>query len=229
MNTEIYLLNIKESLERPVDEYLKFFSNERIKKILRYKFNADRNRTVFAELLARKLIAERTGKNFEDVKIFRNENGRPVCEYSEIFFSISHSGCYVACSIGDSENGADVETLNRRADINIAKRFFLPNEYEILKCLDDKERVKKFFEFWTLKEAALKCRGLNEWSGVDCERLIREGKGKNFYIDNAVIGVCVKDGALTDEIHFIVNLKQAFEVYNNSDKNKILFRGFSES
>ena len=205
MDTEIYLLNIKERLDRPVDEWLKFFSDERVKKILRYKFNADRNRTVFAELLARKLIAECTGKNFEEIKIFRDENGRPYCEDTGIFFSLSHSGCYVACSVGDSQNGVDVEILNRKIDIKIAKRFFLPDEYGILKSLgNEKERAKKFFEFWTLKEAALKCLRLNEWSNVDCEKLIHESKGKNFYIDNAVIGVCVKEGKLPDEIHVIL-------------------------
>lgn len=197
MNTEICLLNIKERLDKPVDEYLKFFSDERVKKILRYKFNADKNRTVFAELLARKLIAGRTGKNFEDIEILRDESGRPYCNEPGIFFSLSHSGYYVACSVGNSPNGIDVEMLNRKIDMKIAKRFFLRNEFEFLNGLDESERPKKFFEFWTLKEAALKCLGLNDWSGVDCEKLIRgnynEVQGKNFYTDNAVIGLCVSN------------------------------------
>ena len=190
MKTEIYLLNIKSRLKNPVDEYLKFFSPERVQKILRYKFNADRNRTIFAELLAKKLIAKRTGKKFTEIKIFRDDKGRPYCNEQEIFFSLSHSGEWVACSIGDLRNGVDVEIIDRKIDINIAKRFFLPNEYEILKSLDEPERIRKFFEFWTLKEAYLKCLNLRDWSSVDCEKLIRDGQGKNFFIDNAVLGVC---------------------------------------
>jgi len=204
MKTEIYLLNIKSRLENPVDEYLKFFPSERVSKILRYKFNADRNRTIFAELLARKLIAERTEKTFEEIKIFRDDNGRPFCEEQGIFFSLSHSGEWVACSIGDVPNGVDVEILNRKIDINIAKRFFLPNEYEILKNLDEDERPKKFLEFGTLKEACLKCFNLRDWSGVDCEKLINGGGAKNFYLDGAVAGICVKDGELPENFNIIM-------------------------
>jgi len=192
MKTEIFLLNIESRLESPVDEYLKFFSPERVQKILRYKFNPDRNRTIFAELLARKLIAERTGKTFEEIKIFRDDKGKPFCNEPGIFFSLSHSGAWVACSIGDSPNGIDVEILNRKIDINIAKRFFLPNEYEILMNLEESERKKKFFEFWTIKEAALKCFNLRDWSNVDCEKLINEGQAKNFYLDEGIAGICVK-------------------------------------
>ena len=201
MSIELYVLNISERLSSPVDEYLKYFSAERVKKILRYKFNPDRNRTVWAELLARKLIAERTGKNFRDVKIFRTSGGRP---YSEIFFSLSHSGAWVACSIGESENGVDVENFDRKIDINIAKRFFLPNEYEAIKnfSLSDDERKKKFFQYWTLKESCLKCLNLNEWTGVDCEKLLRgdgEFQGKNFFLDDgAVVGICARKSELPE-------------------------------
>ncbi|MBR2209284.1 MAG: 4'-phosphopantetheinyl transferase superfamily protein [Synergistaceae bacterium] len=197
MRTEIFLLNIKSCLEneKPVDEYLKFFSPERVQKILRYRFNSDRNRTIFAELLARKLIAGRTGKSFDEIKIFRDDRGKPFCGEQGIFFSLSHSGDWVACSIGTSPNGVDVENIDRKADIRVAERFFLRNEFEILKSLDEPERTRKFFEFWTLKEACLKCLNLRDWSGVDCERLIREGHGRNFFIDNAVVGFFAEKGS----------------------------------
>ena len=205
MNTEIYLLNIKSRLDEPVDEYLKFFSEERVQKILRYKFNSDRNRTIFAELLARKLIAERTGKNFTEIKIFRDENGKPYCEESGIFFSLSHSGEWVACSIGGYENGIDVEILDRKIDINIAKRFFLKKEFEILKSLDEPGRTKKFLEFWTLKEAALKCLNLREWSNIDCEKLICDGQGKNFFAEgDLIIGICAKGGELPENFNIML-------------------------
>ena len=197
-------MNIAERLDDPVDEFLKFFSAERIEKILRYKFNSDRNRSVFAELLAKKLIAEKTGKNFIDVKIFRDDEGRPYCEEPEIYFSLSHSGAWVACSIGDSRNGIDIEILNRKVDFRIAKRFFLPSEFAILESLDGIEREKKFFEFWTLKEACLKCFGLREWSNVDCEKLIRDGQGRNFNLPGAIVGVCCEKVEMPEKI-FMLN------------------------
>ncbi|MBQ9419795.1 MAG: hypothetical protein IJU31_05390, partial [Synergistaceae bacterium] len=109
MKTQIFLLDIREQLDKPVDDYLKFFSDERRAKILAYKHNADRNRTVFAELLARDAIARKTGKDFRRIKIFRDENGRPSCNEAGVFFSLSHAGGWAACSLGDSPNGIDIE------------------------------------------------------------------------------------------------------------------------
>ena len=194
MDTQIFLLNIKEQLQNPVDRYLKYFSDERVKKILSYRFNSDRNRTLWAELLARTIIADMTGKNFTEIKIFRDSDGRPYCSEPGIFFSLSHAGNFVACSAGDSQNGVDVEILDRRIDINIAKRFFLTSEYLTLKNLNEDEFRRKFFEYWTLKESCLKCLCLDEWSHVDCEKLLggeyEKIQGKNFYISDAVIGIC---------------------------------------
>ena len=205
MSIEIYLLNIKERLNNPVDEYLKYFSDERVKKILRYKFNPDRNRTVWAELLAKKLISERTGKNINEIKIFRDMNGRPYCEEKEIFFSLSHSGEWIACSIGNFCNGVDVEILDRKFDFNIAKKFFLPNEYEKIKnFIHEDEQRKKFFEYWTLKESCLKCLNLREWTGVDCEKLLSSNdnvKGKNFYLPGAIVGICAEKGILPEKLN----------------------------
>ncbi len=203
MSIEIYLLNIKERLENPVDKYLEYFSEERIKKILRYKFNSDRNRTVWAELLARNLIAERTGKNIKEIKIFRDDNGKPYCNEEKIFFSISHSGEWAACSIGNVKNGVDVEISDRKIDINIAEKFFLPNEYLTIKNLNENEQGKKFFEYWTLKESCLKCLSLKEWTGVDCEKLLNDDggiKGKNFSFNNVILGICTENGNLPEKI-----------------------------
>ena len=52
-------MNIADIINQPIEKYLHFFSAERQKKILRCKFNADRNRTIFAELLLRYEIGKK--------------------------------------------------------------------------------------------------------------------------------------------------------------------------
>ena len=61
-SVEFHLLDLSNRLEAPVEPYLTFFSEERRAAILRYRFPSDRNRTVWAELLVRWLIAQRTGR-----------------------------------------------------------------------------------------------------------------------------------------------------------------------
>ena len=123
MKIEIHVFNIKDRLNEPVERYLEYFSHERQQAIMRYKFLPDRNRTVFAELMAKKLISDMTGKTFHEIAIFRDSNGKPFSDIKGIYFSLSHSGEWIACSIGDTINGVDVESAYRKIDIKIAEKY----------------------------------------------------------------------------------------------------------
>ncbi|MBQ3626134.1 MAG: 4'-phosphopantetheinyl transferase superfamily protein [Synergistaceae bacterium] len=200
LNTEIYIANIASRLDRPVDKYLKFFTPERQARIMRYKFNADRNRTLWAELLARKIISRKLNINFNKIIISRDESGKPFINNinnNKLNFSISHSGDYIAVSVGENLNGVDIETRVRdKLDLNIAKRFFLQHEYNYLLNLNQDLQQQEFLKIWTLKESCLKCLNLNEWSDVDTFQLLNSkynnAAGQNFILPDfkAVIGVC---------------------------------------
>ena len=200
LNTEIYIANIASRLDRPVDKYLKFFTPERQARIMRYKFNADRNRTLWAELLARKIISRKLNINFNKIIISRDESGKPFINNinnNKLNFSISHSGDYIAVSVGENLNGVDIETRARdKLDLNIAKRFFLQHEYNYLLNLNQDLQQQEFLKIWTLKESCLKCLNLNEWTQVDTFQLLNSkynnAAGQNFILPDfkAVIGVC---------------------------------------
>ena len=202
LNTEIYIVNIASKLDKPVDKYLKFFTPERQARIMRYKFNADRNRTLWAELLARKIISRKLNINFNKIIISRDESGKPFINNinnNKLNFSISHSGDYIAVSVGENLNGVDIETRARdKLDLNIAKRFFLQHEYNYLLNLnqDLQDLQTEFLKIWTLKESCLKCLNLNEWTQVDTFQLLNSkynnAAGQNFILPDfkAVIGVC---------------------------------------
>lgn len=205
MRTKIYLLDISEHLNLPVSKYLCYFTPERRESILRYKFLSDQNRTLWAEILAKKLIADLLGKNFQDITIKRDSSERPYYENKNIYFSLSHCSNWVACSIGDNINGVDIENISRRASLSISKRFYLQSEYNNIKFLHDngQDWERKFFEYWTLKESCLKCLNLNNWAEVDCEKLLSckyEIAGRNFFLNDFVIGCCSKCGFLPDNI-----------------------------
>lgn len=174
-------MNIADIIDKPVEKYLQFFSAERQKKILRYKFNADRNRTIFAELLLRYEISKKISLPIEKIFIERDETGKPYVVGKFFEISLSHSGNWVACSFGNVPNGIDIETDSRDA-LEIAKNFFTAEEYKILCGLSDQERNLQFLKFWTLKECRFKCRGDTNFA----ENIVE----KNFVLnDGTVVGI----------------------------------------
>ena len=129
MSDEIFAVNISAQLNQPVDDWLKIFLPERREKILSYRFNADRNRTLWAELLARNIIAEKFFCPIEKVKIFRDDDGKPHIKNFPAEISLSHAGNWIVCSVGEIKSGVDVE-IDSSGAIEIAENFFLPSEYE---------------------------------------------------------------------------------------------------
>ena len=218
MGVELHLLNLSDRLEAPVEPYLEYFTAERREAILRYRFPSDRNRTVWAELLSRWLIAQKTGRDLRDIIIARDERGKPHWEGGErgLHFSLSHSGPWAACSLGSEPNGADVET-DRRVNLNIARHFFLPEEHKALSDLSlngTEEWRRAFLRHWTLKESCLKCLGTGlsgDIRKVDCAALLRgEGpvvgpgplRGRNFDLPGGAIAGVVSAEALPDNVEY---------------------------
>ena len=107
----------------------------------------------------------------EPDEVCMNEFEKPFYkEYPEIHFSLSHSGVMAMCAISDRPVGCDVEKIRER-DLDIAKRFFTSEEYDLIKSQKtDELQTKMFFRIWTLKESFVKCIGtglstpLNEFS-----------------------------------------------------------------
>ena len=86
-----------------------------------------------------------------------NEYGKPYVEEGP-HFSLSHSGDYVILAVSDvAEVGCDIEQIRDLDFIHMGKLVFVDDELSELKSAEDKR--DKFFEFWTKKEALIKCIG----------------------------------------------------------------------
>lgn len=77
--------------------------------------------------------------------------------------NLSHSGRYVLCSVAPNgaRVGCDIETVKSFRK-GLAKRFFCPEEYDLLMAQDERERTEMFYRYWVLKESFVKAvrRGL---------------------------------------------------------------------
>lgn len=76
-------------------------------------------------------------------------------------FNLSHTDGLAGCAVIVSRDvGLDVENVDRHVAHDVAGRFFAPREVADLRALaPDRQRVA-FFDYWTLKEAYIKARGL---------------------------------------------------------------------
>lgn len=152
-NIKIIKLNFDENYT----SLNKFVSAERQRKIERYRFEKDKIRSLFAELLIREAVFEEAGIPFKDISFRYGEHGKPyILNLENYDFSVSHSGHYVAFVSGKCSVGIDIES-EKRAKLNIAKRFFTASEFEYVEKNFNKELA--FTKIWTLKEAYIKMLG----------------------------------------------------------------------
>lgn len=76
-------------------------------------------------------------------------------------FNISHTNGLVALAVARGHRvGVDVEAVTRPVLEDIPERHFAPDEVRDLRALPAAEQPLVFFDYWTLKEAYIKARGL---------------------------------------------------------------------
>lgn len=87
------------------------------------------------------------------------DGGKPyLVREAGIHFSLSHSGAWAVCAVGDHPLGVDIERCEpNRPDI--ASRFFHKEEVRYLNGLPGYARPDAFYSLWTLKEAFVKTTG----------------------------------------------------------------------
>ena len=209
---EVYLLNLTSQLEKPVEKFLHYFTANRQKKILSYKFTADRNRTLWTELLVRSIIAKKMSRTIEEIQIERDNSGKPYVVDSKLKISLAHSKNWAACSVSEVASGIDVEE-NFADALAIAQNFFTAREYRQLCNLDGWAQAEKFLCFWTIKESFAKLTGrkLDDALTVDCSDILSGNNsiaGKNFFLNGAIVGVCTERNYLPKNFTFF---EQTFE------------------
>ena len=132
---------------------------ERREKVLRFRFEKDRQLCLGAGLL---LVQALRQAGVHDLSLRRLANGKPVlANCPDIHFNLSHSGRLAVCAVSGQPVGVDVETP-QRADPGVLTMCFQPAEQEWIRDSDDPDRA--FTHLWTRKESCLKLSG----AGLSC-------------------------------------------------------------
>jgi 4'-phosphopantetheinyl transferase len=123
--------------------------------ILAYRRSEDATRAYLGKCLVRYGF-EQLGIPFSWHNVKISEKDRPFLPEAEMDFNISHSGEYVVAAIGSGKVGVDVER-HRKVHLDVFDRQFNAKEWEVI--LSAKDPSKQFFDYWAIKEAAIKADG----------------------------------------------------------------------
>lgn len=126
-------------------------------RIRHFVHDADKYRTLFADLLVRSLLLRKTGLKNQEISFGENEFGKPYLLGGENFhFNISHSRDWVVVAVDSMPVGIDIEAIHPIEE-SVAEHVFSPIENEELMSQADFQ--SHFFSLWSLKESFIKMVG----------------------------------------------------------------------
>jgi 4'-phosphopantetheinyl transferase len=122
------------------------------------------NRSTVARGILRVLLGKYLLRTPERIVFSYGPNGKPRLAddlATGISFNVSHSGNLVVFAIASScEVGVDIEEVHPVSDIDATASIFLsPDELAGFETLPAGEKLERFFNLWTFKEAILKAYG----------------------------------------------------------------------
>lgn len=99
------------------------------------------------------------GRLSEFFQLDKLPEGKPYLKSRDFEFSISHSGSHLVVACSQHRVGVDLEVKKPRSFVQLAERYFAPDESELLRSLKGSELSSEFYRIWTLKEAWIKSQG----------------------------------------------------------------------
>ena len=109
-------------------------------------------------------------QSLSDIVFEETDNGQPYLAdlpHASFSFSSCSSGIAAAWSLSH-EIGVDMEDRIRDSEVvALARQYFSANEANAVEMSEGSERLQTFFQFWSLKESALKSIGEGLPSGLD--------------------------------------------------------------
>ncbi len=161
--------------EHLYDKALEKVDERKKKRIARFVHKEDAYRSLLADLLLRSILKEQFQLEDEDMLFGYNEYGKPyLMNRHDIYFNLTHSGDWVGCAIGHNSVGIDIEHM-KPIDLNIAKRFFSPEEYFALQRQAPANQLDFFYYLWTHKESYIKAVGKGMSIALDSFTIRTEG------------------------------------------------------
>ena len=149
-----------------LQEYEKLLTPPERAQWQRFRFARLRHQYLITRALVRTTLSRYIDIEPRNWQFSKNEYGRPEIMTGEniepLRFNLSHTTDLIICGvILKSDIGVDVENMKRNGTtVEIANRFFSPQEVKDLSSIPEKQQLARFFDYWTLKESYIKARGM---------------------------------------------------------------------
>lgn len=170
---------------RLLAEYRLLLTEDELRQQVRFHFERDRHRYLVTRAILRTVLSKYVDIAPQDWRFDVNAYGKPsiAAEHADargIEFNVSHTDGLVVLGVTrERAIGVDVENVHsREVDIEIADRYFAPEEVRALCALPPEQQMRRFFAYWTLKESYIKARGMGlsiplDWFAFDLEDAAR--------------------------------------------------------
>jgi 4'-phosphopantetheinyl transferase len=153
--------------ERLHSAYRELLSRAEQEQESRFYFAMDRRRYLITRALTRTVLSRYAPVHPKEWDFSANAYGRPEIVNTQareagLSFNISHTRSLIILGVTRGRAiGVDVENFRaREAPIDVADRFFAPQEVVELAAAPPPRQQYRFFEYWTFKEAYIKARGM---------------------------------------------------------------------
>lgn len=151
-----------------------------------FKFAQHKGRFVVTHGVLRQCLAALTGIAPTDIAFQHNAQGKPeLAQRSDVQFNLSHTGDWAVFAFSQhGPLGVDIEIIKNRPFLELARRFFAPEECAALNALSRSQQKRAFFFLWTQKEAYIKATGLGLSAGLDRFCVSAAPPSRLIHIDN---------------------------------------------
>lgn len=164
---DVWLVRTHELPEKAIRSLRGLLSPDELRDELNYKLEEHRRSHVVAKSLVRTVLGTQLGANPRELRFSSNGFGRPELSavdggHPPVSFNLSYGAGVVVLGVARGRYiGVDVENVQgRMAPLEVAHRFFSMREVQDLNGCDPPDQHLRFFQYWTLKEAYIKARGL---------------------------------------------------------------------
>ncbi|MCC7380623.1 MAG: 4'-phosphopantetheinyl transferase superfamily protein [Deltaproteobacteria bacterium] len=160
-----YLLPSEASHPSLLERYRALLTAEEQDRTQRYVFAKNQVEHLLTRALARTVLARYVGAEPRELRFSRTELGRPELVSPGapgLAFNLANTEGLIICAVArDRSIGVDAEWLERSGQtVEIAEQYFSKREIAELRSLPVGHQRRRFFDYWTLKEAYIKARGI---------------------------------------------------------------------